>query len=922
MPRVPVAAPFDHPDWISVKSFSQQFYNSARITGRVALAPGTRLGAYEIVALIGSGGMGEVYRARDGRLNRDVAIKVLPADVSADHDRLARFEREAQALASLNHPNIAHIHGVDDSSGAPALVMELVEGPTLADRIAKGPIPLDDARAIAKQIAEALEAAHEQGIVHRDLKPANIKVRGDGTVKLLDFGLAKALDPTPSGAHSATMSPTFSVHGTRAGLVLGTAAYMAPEQARGQSVDRRADIWAFGCVLFEMLTGTTAFAGATHSDIIANILHTAPDWKALPPSAVRLRGALEHCLEKDVRRRLRDIGDAALFLDDAVASPSPTVPPVATSLARVRWAAPVVAGAIVGAGAVALFQTARRPTAHEPLARFQLAAVPGAPFVADESGKNVAISPDGSTMVFTSERGGSTGLVVQRFDELQGRPLAGTDGGRYPMFSPDGKTVAFATVNELKRVSVGGGPSSTICVVNPYFNGASWGPDGTIVFAEFSFGLFRVSASGGQPERMTIPNVAKQENAFATPFVLPDGQTILYTVVMTDGSSLIAARHLGRGATSTVVEDGFGPMYLPSGYLVFGRGDELMAVRFDASTVQMTGSPVAVEGGVVTQTANYAADLAVAANGTAVYGLGHFTGKRSRIVWTDRHGARVGTLIKESVEFPRNLRISPDGRRVVLTIGPPSNGQIWVYDLSGAAQPQKLTFRDHGAFPVWSPDGRRIAFLWRTTTSRLSWIAADGSSDQPETIRSVDDLASPLDWSPDGAFLLYGVTKVPARINVLSLSDGKAGPWLATQFSDWGGRLSPNGRWLAYATDQTGALEVWVRPFPGPGAPVRISSNGGRLPMWSRDGKELFFSNGPQLLSARVTADGPEFRAAAPQLLFTGGFTHNDSDADMRFIDVAPDGRFLMIEPEPSAQASIVVSPHWAQELKRLLPDK
>ena len=786
------------------------------------------------------------------------------------------------------------------------------------------PIPIDEALPIARQIADALEAAHEQGIIHRDLKPANIKVRADGTVKVLDFGLAKALDPAARlvgriRAMSRVTDADVARDATSAGMILGTAAYMSPEQARGQPVDKRADIWAFGCVLYEMLTGTAPFDGGTVSDVIADVLKAAPNWSALPASAAPLRGILERCLAKDVGGRLRDIGDAALLLQDAAARPSPTAPTPGKSPARAWWVAAVVAGAMAGSGAVALFEAVRPPAGREPLARFQLASLPAVPLTAAENGQNVAISPDGSTMVYTSEHGGVTGLVVQRLDELQGRPLPGTDGGKDPIFSPDGKEVAFATLNELKRVSIAGGPSSTICTVTAYFNGASWGGQGAIVYPEFSLGLFRVSASGGQPQRVALPNAAKQEAGFATPFVLPDGQTVLYTVVMSDASSRIAARRLGREDASTLVEDGFGPWYLRGRYLAFARGNRLMAVRFDAATAQVTGAPVVVEDGVFTKTANYAANVAVAANGTAAYVVGHDAAKLNRIVWADRHGTRVGALINEPVEFPRNIRISPDGRRVVLTIGPPSNGQLWIYDAAGAAQPQKLTFRDHGAFPVWSPDGKRIAFLWRTATNFLSWVAADGTSNQPETIRSQDDLSVPLDWSPDGTRLLFQQAKAPAKITVLNLGNLDARPWLATPFSDWGGRLSSNGRWLAYASDQTGALEVWVRPFPGPGAPVRISSSGGRLPMWSRDGKEIFFENGPQLLSVRVLAEAPEFRAAAPQLLFEGGFAHDDSDAVIRFMDVASDGRFLMAEPDQPAQASIVVSPHWDQELSRLL---
>jgi serine/threonine-protein kinase len=806
-----------------------------------------------------------------------------------------------------------------------ALVMELVEGPTLADRLAHGPMPVDEALAVAKQIADALEAAHDRGIVHRDLKPANIKVRPDGTVKVLDFGLAKTMEPPGPGSSALWRSPTITAAAmSEAGVILGTAAYMSPEQARGQAVDRRADVWAFGCVLYEMLTGTAAFAGGNVPDVLAAVLQKDPNWDALPPAAAPLKDVLARCLEKDVRRRLRDVGDAALLLDAASAHPPRAAAPSPGSARRGAWATAAIVGLVTGGGAVAVFDAVRAPTVQEPPERFELVSPPGVPLDARVNGQNVAISPDGSTMAYTSDRGGTVGLVVQRFGELEGQRLASTENGLAPIFSPDGTEIAFTTFRELKRVPVAGGPGTTICPVDPYFTGASWGRDGTIVFAAYSFGLFRVPASGGQPEKVASPDVAKQENAFASPFLLPDGLTVLYTVVMSDGSSRIDARRLDRDSVSRVVEDGFGPRYLPSGHLVFARGDRLMAVRFDAETLQVRGSPLAIEAGVLNKTANYFANVAVAGNGTAIYVRGQDVAGSKRLVRVDRHGVHLGTLTEDPVEFPRNLRVSPDGRHVVLTIGPPSNGQIWVYDLSGATQPVKLTFRDHGLFPVWSPDGKRIGFNWRTgSRSQLSWVAADGTSGEPEPFPSSETgLVAPLDWSPDGASLLYQTTTPAARIGVLNLGDGTVHPWLATAFSELGGRLSPNGRWLAYATDQTGSFEIWVRPFPGPGAPVRISSTGGAKPMWSRDGSEIFFEAGPRLLSARVSSEAPEFRAEPPQVVFEGGFNRDDNNLTLRYIDVVADGGFLIVEAEDTAShASIVVAPHWAAELRRLVPD-
>jgi serine/threonine protein kinase len=883
------------------------------------VSAGTRFGAYEVTGPLGAGGMGEVYRARDVNLKREVALKVLPPGLSNDATRLARFQREAEVLAALNHPNIAQIYGLERGDGTTALAMELVDGPTLAERLAHGRLAVQDALHIAAQIAHALEAAHERGIVHRDLKPANIKVRPDGTVKVLDFGIAKALDAQiPGVGPAAETTPAM----TEVGMVLGTAAYMSPEQARGQPVDKRTDVWAFGCVLFELLTGGPAFDGATATDVIARVLQTDPAWSELPPEAAALRRVLECCLEKDVRRRLRDIGDVALLLEDTQADrPLPVASSFQGSKRR-GWIGVALVAAMIGGAGVASFEALHKSGVREPVMRFQVALSPSLPFAVGKLDNDVAISPDGSTLAYTGRHGNDVGLVVQRLDEVQGRWLPGTEGGTDPLFSPDGKEIAFHVLTALKRISVAGGPSTTISAVHPYFRGASWGADGTIVFAEFAFGLFRVPASGGQRETLALPNAGKQEAGFASPIVLPDGRTVLYTAVMTDGSSRILARRLGRDEVSTVVEDGFGPRYFPSGYLAFARGDKLMAVRFDASTLQAEGTPRVVEEGAFTKTADQVANMGAAANGTAVYVLGHGAGERYRVVWLDRRGARLGEVIGQPVEYPRNPRISPDGRRLAVTIGPDANGQVWVYDLAGGAQPLKLTFRDHGAFPVWSPDGKRVAFWWRTSpTKGLYSVAADGTSVQPEALPSEHDDDVPLDWAPDGEHLLYQIPPPHTlpKIGVLSLKDGRGHAWLDTMFADWGGRLSPDGRWLAYATNETGAFEVWVRPFPGPGAPVRVSASGGRKPLWSRDARELFFENGAQMLSSRIATDASGLRAEPPQVLFEGGFAHDDNPA-LRFMDVAPDGRFLVFEPaDASASASIVVSVHWDQALRPLL---
>ena len=854
--------------------------------------------------------MGEVYRARDTNLNRDVALKILPPIFAADPERLARFRREAQVLASLNHPNIASIHGFEASNGIDALVLELIEGPTLAERIALGPIPVPEAIAIASQIVDAIAVAHEQGIIHRDLKPANIKLRPDGTVKVLDFGLAKALDV--SGEVELTRPAVM----TQMGAIVGTAAYMSPEQTRGLPLDRRADIWAFGCVLYEMLTGRGAFASSTVSDAIASILEREPDWQALPPAAARLTPLLRRCLEKDLKRRLRDIADVTLWFDDAGASASAS--PAAPPSRRALWIA--AAFGIVAVGAVAALVMSRNQASPANSARYELTTSAAEPFTSDPAGVNVAISPDGSRIVYTASRGGLKVLVMRRLDQLEASPIAGTEGAEEPFFSPDGRHIGFMTLDALKRVPVDGGPTVTICPADAGFRGASWGAGDIIVFAkDAGVGLLRVPAAGGVPERLVSPDRAKGEENYVQPTMLPAGQGLLYTVILRGSQTRVVARALTGGDATTVVEGGFGGRYLPSGHVVFGQGDRLMAVAFDVTTRQPKGAPVAVEHGVFNRAADGVANVASAADGTTVYIAGHDEGNLRRLVWFDHRGTRLAPAIEQTVVGARNPRLSPDGRRLALTVGGNGQGSIWIYDLSGRAQPLRLTSEGHATFPIWSPDGTQIAFLAvDNNDGRMFSIPADGSAVQPVRLTRDDVTALPLSWSADGASILF---ERQSNLYVLRMSDRTDSRWLSTPFSEFAGRFSPDGRLVAYASNQTGPLDVWVRPFPGPGAPVRASSDGGRDPAWSADGKELFFHNGARLLSARVVSEAAGPRIETPRIVIDGGFVHDDTDSIIRFFDVAADGRLLMIEPiDTASPASLVVVQHWDQTLRRLLP--
>jgi serine/threonine-protein kinase len=747
----------------------------------------------------------------------------------------------------------------------------------------------------------------------------------DGTLKVLDFGLAKSLDGDAASS-AESQSPTLTSPAiTRGGAILGTAAYMSPEQARGQPVDARTDVWAFGCVLFEMLTGKLTFEGANVSDMVASVLRSEPRWGALPAEAAPVVPVLRRCLEKDAARRFRDAGDVRLLLEDAT-----KLPGVATTSASPRraWLVPiaVAVGLLLGAGLASLAdRTLSRPEpAPSALRRFELTPPPEAPFRYNRQESNVAIAPDASRIVYTSSRRGVPGLAIRELDRLDARFIEGSESGVDPFLSPDGTQIGFTTLVELKRVPTAGGPAATICPVDAYYSGAAWAPDDTIVFTQGILGLFRVAAQGSAPERLAAPNVEKGEKGYARPILLPDGQTVLYTLIFTDGATRIVGRQLGGGEPVTIVEDGFGPHYRPSGHLVYGQGDRLMAVRFDAATLRTAGMPVEVQRGVFNKPVEGVTNVASARDGTSVYVAGHSNPPTGRLAWLDRNGKRGALVTAEPLEGPRNLRLSPDGRRAVVTVGPMGQGgQLWVFDLTGSRQPLKLTFRFHNSFAVWSPDGKRLAYMSRDgATTRLLSLPADGSSTEPENMGADDRAPLPLDWLPHPALLLVQELQ-PRKLVLLSVGDRTASRWLHTPFHEAGARFSPDGRWLAYASNPTGTWEVFVRPFPGPGEPVRVSSDGGHKPTWSRDGRELFYESGNRLISARVLSLATGFGVEAPRVLFEGGVMSEETDLglNLRFLDAAPDGRFLVLEPASAgATASMVVVEHWDDELKRLLP--
>ena len=900
----------------------------------MSLVSGSRLGFYEIVSLLGSGGMGEVYRARDTKLGRDVALKVLPDALAHDRERLARSEREAHLLAALNHPAIAHIYGIEDSTGTPALVMELVDGPTLADRIAQGPLPLDEALPIAKQIAEALEAAHEQGIIHRDQKPANIKVRADGTVKVLDFGLAKAFDPAASSVTGATMSPTLSLHATQAGIILGTAAYMAPEQARGKAVDRRADIWAFGCVLYEMLTGRRAFEGDDVSTILAAVLKTDPDWQLLPPGTPPgLRRLLVRCLHKDVKDRLQAIGDARIETRD-LASGTPETPTTSPTMpARSLWrrAIPLAAVALIAAtltGAIVWF--AGRSTFAKPrLSRLHITPPSAAALSLNSVGRDVAITPDGSRIVYVGANG--TTLFVRPLDRLGPISLARGEALRYPFVSPDGQWVGFFDGPQtLKKVAITGGPAVLVAPLDANERGATWAPDGTIIFATLSAttGLQRISADGGEPAVLTRPDRARGEANHWWPEILPGGQAVLYTVMAATGgldAASIAVLDVRSGRSTIVLRGGSGAQYAPSGQLVYGAAGTLRAVGFDATHLSVVGPSGAILPDVLTSPIG-ALEAGLARDGTLVYVNGGAGSLERTLVWVDREGRETPTGAPPRRYF--YPRISPDGTRVAVSVNELDNN-IWVWDSSAALLRRITSGSAVDAGPVWTSDGRRIVFMSsRAGPQNLFSLASDGTgtlermaespNSQAPTAITRDDTLVFTEWFPD-----TGADVMTLRLG----GPHQVFPLVRARLNERNGTVSPDARWLAYEADDSGAFDIHVRPYPDVNSGHwQISTSGGTQPVWGPKGQELFYVAPDGALMRVAVAGGAAWAAGAPAKVLENRYVTSTVGLYQRNYDIAPDGqRFLMMKAasDPTdAPPQIVVVQHFDEELKRLVPTK
>ncbi len=921
----------------------------------MALAQGDRIGQYQITGQLGAGGMGEVYRATDTRLKREVAIKVLPADLAADAERLVRFQREAEVVASLSHPNIAAIYGFEDAGGSKALVMELVEGYTLADildgratpefaPIARPgahsiALPLNQALAVARQIAEALEAAHERGIIYRDLKPANIKVRPDGVVKVLDFGIAKAMDSAAVGGASAmTLAPTVAIPATTIeGQIIGTPAYMSPEQARGRAVDRRTDVWAFGAVLFEMLTGTRAFPGEDASQMLARVIERDPDWSRLPKDTPpRIVRAIELCLKKEPRQRPGDLSTVRLALDGAFETAAPAVD---ASARPTRWRPLLMAtvtALIVGAvaGAVAWRASQRAPTVAA-VERFMIPTPADRPVIAGTvSVPEVAISPDGSMIAYGTAIGQapqSLQIYVRNLDALEPTVLRGTEGGgTLPFFSPDGQSIGFVNVvdNSLRRVPVTGGAAQVLGKFPTTPVGISWAPDGSILFTLSGppaqvRGLMRLPPNGGKALPLTTVDTKSGDTAHFAASVLPGGRAAVFNIGNASGPRL-AVVNLADGAVTDLKIPGVDPSYSPTGHLVYGGTDgTLNAVAFDADRRVTSGSPVTVLQNVVTRTD--VAQYSIAENGSLAYIMGSSTAAQRTLVWVDRSGH------KEPIAVPPRLytnpRISPDGTRVAMVI----DGDIWVTELARPGTLQRITTDPaRERFPAWTRDSRRIVF--ETNKGGAPSIvakSADGRGDEQTILTAMAKdltLLSPESWSVDGRELVF-IYRIGAGSfdigRVTADGSQKWQPVLNTEASESDAAVSPDGRRIAYAASETGQREIYLEAFPGLGSRQIVSTGGGGDPVWSRDGRELFYrrsQEGGGGLMASAIQTAPVFTIGAGRELFVGRYYQVPGGS--RQWDVSRDGRFLMLEnvDDEASRPQIVLVRNWFEELRRLVP--
>jgi serine/threonine protein kinase/Tol biopolymer transport system component len=892
------------------------------------LAPGTRLGAYEILSFIDEGGMGKVYRASDTRLKRDVAIKVLPESFAAEPERLARFQREAEVLASLNHLNIAHVYGLEQADGVQALVMELVEGPTLADRIAQGPIQVDEALAIAKQIAEALEAAHERGIIHRDLKPANIKVRKDGTVKVLDFGLAKAIEPTSGSRASATMSPTITSPAmTGVGVLLGTAAYMAPEQARGKTVDKLTDIWAFGCVLYEMLTGKRAFPGEDVSETLATVIKGEPDWNRLPANTHgAVRRLLRRCLQKNPHERLHDISDARLEIQEAQTTPDREVTIIPTPASvhrreRVAWTLLALATLALVALAVPATLYVRRTVPEPVITRLDVVTPP------TPDAFSFALSPDGRQLVFVANGEKGSQLWLRPLDQTTLQPLANTEGALYPFWAPDGRAVGFFADGKLKRINLTDGAVQVLADA-PVPRGGTWNVEDIIVFAPATNGaLMRVAARGGVATPVT--QVASGQGSHRWPQFLPDGRRFLFS--MATGLPPTHGAYIGSldgGNPTRVMSAETAAAYAAPGYLLLVSQGVLSAYPFDTATGTVATEPIPLAQSVGTDDGALHSAFSVSEQGVLAHRVGG--GTRRQLAWLDRRGELMVALGSVDENALANPELAPNGQRVALNRSVEGNVDIWLLE-AGRGVPSRFTFDaglDSGA--IWSPDGSQLVFRsTRKGSYDLFQKPASGAVDE-QALFVTPEHETPLDWSHDGHLLLYSVQNPKTASDIWALPlVGERKPFAVLQstFDEIQGQLSPDGRWLAYVSNESGRYEIYIRTFPKVGGKWQVSGSGGMQPRWRPDGRELFYV-APDTRLMAVTlrlAPNADFLGAVdtpvalfPTRLATGGNIPTAGAQARAQYAVAPDGRFLLnMASDNRVTAPITIVHNWTAGLTK-----
>ena len=899
---------------------------------------GATLAQYRVIAALGAGGMGEVWRAEDTKLGREVALKVLPEEFARDPERMARFEREAKVLASLNHPNIATLFGLetaipsgtdsDANSGAgPSpttfLAMELVEGEDLSERIKRGPIPVEEAVAIALQIAEALEAAHEQGIVHRDLKPANIKLRSDGTVKVLDFGLAKAWE-AESGDSSLSMSPTMTANATAAGVILGTAAYMSPEQAAGVSADRRADIWAFGVVLWEMLTGHKLFEGETLSHVLASVLKDKVDLDELPSGTPSLlKRLIGRCLRKEPKQRLQAIGDARIVLEDYISDPESFAvldAHVETSAVRLlSWKWVISLGLAVILTTVAGVAVLSRQPSPRMIQSFLLAPEDG--LIRAERG--LALSPDGMNLVFVAERSGTIQLWIRAMDSIFARPLDGTENARLPFWSPDGRHLGFFADTKLKRIPVVGGAAKSLSNANEP-RGGTWGPNDRIIYSpDYRDGLWSVSAAGGEARQLTELDQTRGEKSHRWPTFLPDRRTILFLAQTDEGGSAsdrssIEGLSLDDGRRTRVLDVNSSMAYTPRGGLVFWRGGSLYAQPFDAKRLAVEGDPVQVADDV-NYTQNERGVFAVSQEGTLVYHKGSGMRQLASLEWYSRDGE----LQSEAAPLGsyRQVSLAPNGRRLAFT---GTDGlTVWVRDLvRGTAARVTHDDEDH-LFPVWSPDDKWIAFKTNPTAgSEIRKTLASGIGDE-ELIVTLDQVATLRAWSPDGRYLAF-VALGPGTdwdIWLYSFEEDEVRRVVGTNYTDRDPAFSPDGRWLAYLSTESGRAEVYIVPVEDQSRKWQVSTGGGRWPVWSPSGREIYFADLENRLMVASVLGAADLEIGVPRILFPMPEQPTPfGEFDFAGFAVAPDGERFLVHHSPEkgrTSDSLILVQNWNEMIRR-----